>query len=112
MLQRLDPEELGVELEDVLRIVGHAEMNGREIGNAVNTIRTLAREEGKKVSEEHFKTFLEVWECFENTQQEGKGVIGKGGKGMRNSEVKDICPECGCNCTAFTTMLMRRGSNL
>jgi len=110
-LGKLDPEERNFDTNEAIEIVQNANMNGREISNALNTIRTLAREEGKKISLEHFQTFIEVWECFEGAEQEGKGQIGQGGKEMRSDKPKEACAECGCTCQDGT-ILVRRGSLL
>ncbi|KAF8252031.1 hypothetical protein K440DRAFT_646973 [Wilcoxina mikolae CBS 423.85] len=47
MLGRLATKDIGYQLRDVLPFVTNIPMNGREISNAVNTIRTLAREENR-----------------------------------------------------------------
>ncbi|KIJ46721.1 hypothetical protein M422DRAFT_66719 [Sphaerobolus stellatus SS14] len=110
-LSKLNPEERNFDPEEALRIVRDVSMNGREISNALNTIRTLAREEGKKISLEHFQAFIQVWECFDDDDQEGKGQIGRGGKDMRSDKLKEACAECGCTCKD-STILVRKGSLL
>jgi hypothetical protein len=57
MLGRLTTKDVGYQLRDVLPIVIDMPMNGREISNAVNTIRALAREENRKINETDFRTF-------------------------------------------------------
>jgi len=115
-LGKMNPEECGFDVEEALKIVGDAEMNGREISNAVNTMRTLARQEGQKMSLEHFRTFIEVWDCFEEVDQEaeGKGSIKKGSKGMRKDTIDGTCTKCGCTCmeTLIPGMMVRRGITL
>jgi hypothetical protein len=79
-LGNIDPDNCDFDLEKALEIVGRTNMNGREISNAINTISTLAREEGKKISIKHFQTFMQVLESF---AQGGKEKIGKGEIGMQ-----------------------------
>ncbi|MCJ1391363.1 hypothetical protein MMC18_004226 [Xylographa bjoerkii] len=52
------------DLDAVLDVVDQAEMNGREISNSIHTALTLARDEGKRLGEEHLKTIIEVWRDF------------------------------------------------
>lgn len=79
----MDPDNCDFDLEKALKIVGRTNMNGREISNAINTISTLAREEGKKISIKHFQTFMQVLESFEPGAQGGKEKIDKGEIGMQ-----------------------------
>lgn len=53
--------------------LARAEMNGREIANAVHTARTLAAAEGKPLAMEHLRTVLAVWTEFSRTFTEGEG---------------------------------------
>jgi len=78
-LQGISPSEADFDMEEALHTLTPLEMNGREISNALNLIKTLAREDKAKIHQEHFKTFLQVWNCFE-VQEEGKGINGNGGK--------------------------------
>ena len=99
VLERFSPEETDFVMEDALDLLSVPDMNGREISNASHLIRTLAREEEKKVTSEHIKTFLQVWDCFEGAESEGMGIIGKGGKNMRGSNLEvPVCEKCGCGC--------------
>lgn len=102
-------------MDKALKIVENLDMNGREISNAVNTMRTLAREEGKKIDEEHFTIYVEVYDDFENVKEEGAGVIGPGGKGMRRrrSDSMQECKHCGCTCKGPAgRVLTKRSSTL
>lgn len=106
-------EEKNFDMENALKIVENLDMNGREISNAVNTMRTLAREEGKKIEEEHFTIYVEVYDNFENVKEEGAGVIGPGGKGMRRSDSMKECMHCGCTCKGPAgRVLTKRSSTL
>ena len=99
VLQRFLPDEVDFVMEDALDLLSVPDMNGREISNASHLIKTLAREERKKVTSEHIKTFLQVWDCFEGEEAEGMGIIGRGGKDMRNANLKAaVCDKCGCEC--------------
>lgn len=94
----MDPKEYDFSTAEALKLVRGVEMNGREISNAINTIRTLAREEGTKITLKHFKMFVQVYECFEGVAQEGKGLIGRDAKEMRKNTLPQACAECGCTC--------------
>lgn len=59
MIGRLASKEIGFQIREVLPIVEDTPLNGREISNAVNTIRAMAIEEGGKVLVKHFKEFME-----------------------------------------------------
>lgn len=113
-LGKVDPEECDFDMEEALKLVQDVDMNGREISNAVNTMRTLAREEKMKMSLEHFKTFIQVWDCFEQVEQEaeGKGSIRKGGKEMRKDTIDGVCSQCGSNRTSslIPGMMVRKGT--
>lgn len=42
-------------------------MNGREISNAINTARTLAKSEGQRLNLEYLSTIVMVWDEFEKS---------------------------------------------
>ncbi|KAF9460015.1 P-loop containing nucleoside triphosphate hydrolase protein [Collybia nuda] len=113
-LSKIDPEECDFDMEEALELVKDVDMNGRVISNAVNTMHTLAREEKVKMSLDHFKTFLQVWDCFEQVEQEaeGKGSIRKGGKEMRKDTIDEVCAHCGSHRmnSLIPGMLVRQGS--
>lgn len=56
---------------EVVDQLASAELNGREIANAVNTACTMARFEGQPLSRKHLETVLEVWQTFD------KSLVGK-----------------------------------
>jgi len=64
LAERLDD---AFELNTALDELQLAEMNGREIANAVNTARTLASSENRKLGLEDLRTIVGVWEEFEGT---------------------------------------------
>jgi AAA+ superfamily predicted ATPase len=77
MLSRIPAKELGFDMEAAVRMAANAKMNGREISNSVNTLQTLAREDGKKVGFEHFEMIMQVWLAFEGEKATEK----RGGQG-------------------------------
>lgn len=111
VLRQIPPSEVDLDMDKALDILAIPEMNGREISNACHLIKTLAREQGTNINGEHLKTFLQVWNCFEGTEEDGKGVIGKGGKGMRSAKLPEVCQSCGCNCGGLVG-IVRRSSSL
>ncbi|KAF2497599.1 P-loop containing nucleoside triphosphate hydrolase protein [Lophium mytilinum] len=64
-LAGLPKEEADIEIESCLEKFAKPEMNGREISNAVNTARTLAVSEEKKLGADHLDTVLQVWQDFQ-----------------------------------------------
>ncbi|KAI9657237.1 MAG: hypothetical protein M1831_004426 [Alyxoria varia] len=52
------------ELDDVLYEIVKDDMNGREIANTINSARTLARHNGKKLGVEQLKVMIESWREF------------------------------------------------
>jgi len=104
VLQRFSPDETDFVMEDALDLLSVPDMNGRGISNASYLIRTPAREERKKVTSEHIKTFLQIWDCFEGAEAEGMRIIGKGGKDMRSANLNEAVGEkCGCGCAGGKT---------
>ncbi|KAJ9662411.1 hypothetical protein H2201_006120 [Coniosporium apollinis] len=65
-LAKVPVEEAELDVEGCLAVVVKAEMNGREIANAVNTARTLAAAEEGKLKLEHLETVLDVWSDFQS----------------------------------------------
>jgi hypothetical protein len=66
-LSRVPPSECDIDVEEALDVLSETEMNGREISNAINTARTLAKSEGGKLSLEYLSTIVTVWEEFERS---------------------------------------------
>ena len=60
MIGRLESKEIGFQIREVLPLVENIPMNGREISNAVNNIRAIARGEGSQVLAKHFTEFMEI----------------------------------------------------
>lgn len=65
-LARVPSEESELDVEPALDILCKTEMNGREISNAINTARTLAKSESSKLNLEYLETIVQVWEEFES----------------------------------------------
>jgi SpoVK/Ycf46/Vps4 family AAA+-type ATPase len=68
MLGNISPEEVLFDIEEALAMVESYPFNGREISNATNTLRTLGREAGGKVTLDHFEMMKQVWSSFEEVQ--------------------------------------------
>lgn len=66
-LSRVPASECDVDLEQALDVLCVTEMNGREISNAINTARTLAKSEGERLNLEYLSTIVMVWEEFERS---------------------------------------------
>jgi AAA+ superfamily predicted ATPase len=66
-LTRVPPSERNMDVEKALDVLCETEMNGREISNAINTARTLAKSEGARLSLEYLNTIVMVWEEFERS---------------------------------------------
>jgi AAA+ superfamily predicted ATPase len=66
-------EGLAVNANEVVDELAATELNGREIANAVNTARTMARFEGQPLVLRHLKTVLEVRQTFDDTLGNGSG---------------------------------------
>lgn len=64
-LEVLSSEEAEMDVPAVVEAVADADMNGREISNAVNTARTLAADKGVKLTGEHVSTVVTLWKEFE-----------------------------------------------
>ena len=54
-----------------LDILQKLEINGREISNSLNTSRTLARDEGRKLGLGHLLAILEMQSAFKTEIKEG-----------------------------------------
>lgn len=66
-LSRVPPEESELDLEEALQVLTKTKMNGREISNAINTARTLAKSEGSRLNLEYLGTIVQVWDDFEKS---------------------------------------------
>jgi AAA+ superfamily predicted ATPase len=82
-LSRVPASECDIDVEQALDVLRETEMNGREISNAINTARTLAKSEGQRLSLEYLSTIVMVWGEFEKSLKTiqavdaGTGVKGK-----------------------------------
>lgn len=59
-------------LKGIIESLSEAAMNGREISNCINTAKTLARGENKRLTKEHIETVVGLWEEFQVTVKLGK----------------------------------------
>ncbi|KAH7026928.1 P-loop containing nucleoside triphosphate hydrolase protein [Macrophomina phaseolina] len=66
-LERVSEEDRDLDIDLCVRAMHQAEMNGREISNAVNTALTLAKSGSGRLGLSHLDTVLRVWEEFEST---------------------------------------------
>lgn len=66
-LRAIPAEQLDMHINEAIEILIHEKLNGREITNAMNTARTLARFEGKPLRLDHIKTVLSVRNEFDMT---------------------------------------------
>jgi hypothetical protein len=72
MLGKIPPEEIEFDIEEALAMVEGYPVNGREISNTINTMRTLGREEAGKVTLNHFKMMIQVWSDYEEFKRENE----------------------------------------
>jgi len=56
-----------VSMEEALGAVEDTKINGREIWNSINTVRTLAKSEGSKLKLVYLQTIVQVWSEFEES---------------------------------------------
>ncbi|KAI8635234.1 P-loop containing nucleoside triphosphate hydrolase protein [Xylariaceae sp. FL1651] len=66
-LSSVPADESAVDAGQVVDELAAAELNGREIANAVNTARTMARFEGTSLALKHLETVLEVRQTFDDS---------------------------------------------
>ena len=66
-LKAVPAEQLDMQINEAIEVLIHDKLNGREITNAINTGRTLARFEGKPLRLDHIKTVLGVRNEFDVT---------------------------------------------
>ncbi|KXJ89923.1 P-loop containing nucleoside triphosphate hydrolase protein [Microdochium bolleyi] len=66
-LRKVDAEQMDIEVdgEGVLGELVRDEINGREISNTINTARTIARAQGRKLTLEHIHTVLDARRSFD-----------------------------------------------
>jgi hypothetical protein len=64
-LQAIPPSETSVDLATAIDILVREKINGREISNAVNTARTIARFEKGKLELRHIETVLRTRREFD-----------------------------------------------
>ncbi|KAI1258862.1 P-loop containing nucleoside triphosphate hydrolase protein [Xylariaceae sp. FL1019] len=68
-LEAVPKNETGIRIEEVVDSLATSHLNGREIANAVNTARTMARYEQKVLDMSHIKTVLDVRSTFDDSLQ-------------------------------------------
>lgn len=66
----LKKKEQVLDIGSVVDEVCNADMNGREISNAVNTARTLAADEGVELESKHIFTVVNLWKEFKGSYEE------------------------------------------
>jgi AAA+ superfamily predicted ATPase len=64
-LKAAPPSEISIDLDEAIDVLIKDEVNGREIANAVNTAKTLARFEEKPLQMRHIETVLQVRRDFD-----------------------------------------------
>jgi predicted xylose isomerase-like sugar epimerase len=64
-LNAIPPSEISIDIDDAIDELIRDQVNGREIANAVNTAKTLARFEKKPLEIRHIETVLQVRRDFE-----------------------------------------------
>ncbi|KAF2173756.1 hypothetical protein M409DRAFT_48688 [Zasmidium cellare ATCC 36951] len=64
-LELIPPEQMDLEVADVLHWLSKEPLNGREISNIVNTACTLARDDGVSLNKTHLESLIEVRHDFE-----------------------------------------------
>ncbi|KAI0155018.1 P-loop containing nucleoside triphosphate hydrolase protein [Xylariaceae sp. FL1272] len=67
-------KETDIQIEKAIDLLAISELNGREIANAVNTARTMARYEQKVLDMGHLETVLDVWTTFDKSLQTDDSV--------------------------------------
>lgn len=83
ILRSIPREEIDIETEDAIDNFVAVKINGREISNAVNTARTIARFENKPLQLKHIELVLGVWKEFDDSLKEAakkSGQLEKGGR--------------------------------
>lgn len=66
-LSTVPTDESAINANEIVDQLAVAELNGREIANAVNTARTMARFEGQPLAFKHLETVLEVRQSFDDS---------------------------------------------
>ena len=61
----ISPTEISIDLDEAVDGLVKDEVNGREIANAVNTAKTLARFEAQPLQMRHIETVLQVKRDFD-----------------------------------------------
>ena len=65
-LKQIPAEETDLQsISDAVKILEQRELNGREISNALNTARTIARFQGAKLQLQHIQDVLKVRDAFD-----------------------------------------------
>jgi SpoVK/Ycf46/Vps4 family AAA+-type ATPase len=71
-LLKIAAEEVDLDFDDALAELSQQRLNGREISNAVNTARTLARFQKVPLAMSHLESVLGVWHNFERSLRKEK----------------------------------------
>ncbi|KAI1335371.1 P-loop containing nucleoside triphosphate hydrolase protein [Xylariaceae sp. FL0016] len=72
LLRSVPAEELGFEVDEVLEQLACRPLNGREISNALNTAKTIAKFEKQPLQLAHIQKVLKVREAFDISLKEQK----------------------------------------
>jgi DNA-binding protein len=83
ILRSIPREEIDIEPEDAIDNFVAAKINGREISNAVNTARTIARFEHKPLQLKHIELVLGVWKEFDDSLKAAAKKSGPSEQGGR-----------------------------
>ncbi|XDG06949.1 hypothetical protein ABKA04_006564 [Annulohypoxylon sp. FPYF3050] len=71
-LKKVPVDDKDANLDKTIDKLEKFSLNGREIANAVNTARTLARFDGVRLSSDHIETVLEVRQDFDESLKNGE----------------------------------------
>ncbi|KAI1130291.1 P-loop containing nucleoside triphosphate hydrolase protein [Nemania abortiva] len=66
-LGNVPADQSAIKANEVVDQLANAELNGREIANAVNTACTMARFEKEPLALKHLEVVLEVWQTFDES---------------------------------------------
>jgi AAA+ superfamily predicted ATPase len=77
ILKTIPRQKIDIDLDDAIDNFVAAKLNGREIANAVNTARTIARFENEPLRLEHIEMVLGVWKEFDDSLKQAAHKSGK-----------------------------------
>jgi AAA+ superfamily predicted ATPase len=77
ILKTIPRQQIDIDLDDAVDNFVAAKLNGREIANAVNTARTIARFENEPLRLEHIEMVLGVWKEFDDSLKQAAHKSGK-----------------------------------